>query len=116
MKRRPTDDEILAREGIWQGTIRELRQRMADFTVDSVRFGALSPETRSGSPNDRRVTKRSEEVVTAVFVRDRVGYEQLQLFTKASDGGPLEGPDLARASRMGRSWVRRSPKSALQSV
>lgn len=85
---------MLARDGIWRGPIRELRQRMADFTVDGIRFGELSPSTVSGSPHDRRLTKRSEEIVTAAFILGRLGHERVKLTTKAADGQSLERPDL----------------------
>lgn len=64
----------------------ELRTRMVDFTVDGVRFGTLLPETKSGSPHDRRLEKKSEEIVTAAFILGRLGYEGVQLITKAHDG------------------------------
>ena len=91
---RQTDDEIVRRGDIWRGTILELHARKADFTVDGVRFGTLLVETKSGSPHDRRLTKRSEEIVTAAFILGRLGYEGVDLITKANDGADLERPDL----------------------
>lgn len=94
MKSKSTDDEILARGDVWHGPVRDLRERMSNFTVDGTRFGTLSPETRSGSRHDRRLTKRSEEIVTAVFILGRLGYSHVQLLTKTHDGIELERPDL----------------------
>lgn len=94
MSLRPTDDEIIAHGDIWNGIILELRTRMADFAVDGKRFGSLLPETISGSSHDRRLTKRSEEIVTAAFILGRLGYENVQIFTRSSNGMSLERPDL----------------------
>jgi hypothetical protein len=91
---RPSDDEIIARGDIWRGPILELRKRMADFIVDGVRFGELLPETKSGSVHDRRLTKRSEEIVTAAFILGRLGYERVHIFTRDADGKDLERSDL----------------------
>jgi hypothetical protein len=89
-----TDDEIIARGDIWGGEILELRQRIVDFTVDGVRYGTQLWPTRSGSPHDRRLDKRSEEIATAAFILGRLGYRNVTIVTRASDGSPLERPDL----------------------
>lgn len=59
MTRKLTGDEIMARDGLWRGVIRKLRQRMNDFTFDGV--ASIPPETRSGSKHDRRLTTASTE-------------------------------------------------------
>ncbi|HKU68849.1 MAG TPA: hypothetical protein VJP85_13830 [Candidatus Baltobacteraceae bacterium] len=71
-----------------------MRKHMAEFTVDGVRFGELLPETKSGSVHDRRLTKRSEEIVTAAFIFGRLGYQRVQIFTRDTDGKDLERSDL----------------------
>jgi hypothetical protein len=40
---------------------------MNNFTFDGIRFGAMQSETRSGSMNDERLTRRSEAIVTAAW-------------------------------------------------
>lgn len=90
---RPTDDEIIARGDILHGKILEMWQRRADFTVDGIRYGSQLPETRSGSPHDDRLTKRSEEIVTAAFILGRLGYERVRISTRDADGRSLERPD-----------------------
>jgi hypothetical protein len=92
--RRRTDDEIIAQGDIWRGDTLELRQRMSDFTVDGVRFGAQLADTRSGSKHDRRLSKESEEVVTAAFILGRLGYSRVRLSSKDESGRKLERPDL----------------------
>lgn len=88
------DDEIIAEGTIWRGQALELRQRMANFTVDGDRYGTLLAQTRSGSVHDRRLSKKWTEIATAAFVLGRLGYEGVQFFTKSRDGADLERPDL----------------------
>ncbi len=94
MNVRLTDDEIIAHGDIWKGDILEMQRRRADFTVDGQRYGSLLPETRSGSPHDERLTKRSEEIVTGAFILARLGYKRIQILTRDPNGVSLERPDL----------------------
>jgi hypothetical protein len=88
-----THDELIA-AGIWSGKILEVRQRMAEYTVDGVRFGTMELETKSGSPNDVHLEKRISEITTAAMVFSYLGYEGIQLISVSRDGKPLERPDL----------------------
>jgi hypothetical protein len=67
---------------------------MAEFAVDGVRFGTLLPDTISGSVHDRRLSKATEEVVTAAFVLGRLGLADLEIVTRDQSGKKLERPDL----------------------
>ena len=88
-----THDELIA-AGIWSGKILEVRQRMAEYTVDGVRFGTMELETKSGSPNDVHLEKRISEITTAAMVSSYLGYEGIQLISVSRDGKPLERPNL----------------------
>lgn len=88
-----THDELIA-AGIWSGAILEIRQRMAEYIVDGVRFGTVELETKSGSPNDIYLEKGISEVTTAAMVLSRLGMENVELFSLDVSGKPLESPDL----------------------
>lgn len=88
-----THDELIA-EGIWSGKVLEVRQRMADYTVDGVRFGTMELETKSGSPNDVHLEKRISEIATAAMVFSYLRFEGVALISVGPDAKPLERPDL----------------------
>ena len=88
-----THDELIA-AGIWSGKILEVRRRMADYTVDGVRFGTIELETKTGSPNDTHLEKRISEITTAAMVFSYLGYEGVELISVGPDSKPLERPDL----------------------
>ncbi|MGA7202302.1 MAG: hypothetical protein WBX26_10765 [Candidatus Cybelea sp.] len=88
-----THDEIIA-AGIWSGKILEVRRRMADFTVDGVRFGTMELETKSGSPNDVHLAKRISEITTAAMDFSYLRNEGIALISIGPDAKPLERPDL----------------------
>ena len=88
-----THDELIA-AGIWSGKILEVRQRMADYTVDGVRFGTIELETKSGSPNDVHLEKRISEITTAALTFSYLRYEGVALISVGPGAKPLERPDL----------------------
>ena len=59
MTRKLTGERNHGPRRTWRGVIRNLRQRMNDFTFDGV--ASIPPETRSGSKHDRRLTTASTE-------------------------------------------------------
>jgi hypothetical protein len=88
-----TYDELIA-AGIWSGNMLDVRQRMADYTVDGVRFGTIELETKSGSPNDVHLEKRISEITTAALAFSYLRYEGVALISVGPDAKPLERPDL----------------------
>jgi hypothetical protein len=88
-----THDELIA-AGIWSGETLAVRARMADYSINSNRFGAMHLRTKSGSPNDVHLDKRTSEVVTAAMVLARAGFERVGLISLDVYGNPLESPDL----------------------
>lgn len=87
-----TYDELLSRGAWGTGSVREIRVRECEYTVDGVRLGGLEFETFTGSPNDTRFSKARAEIETAAFLLARLGYEHVLLFTRDSAGKKLPGP------------------------
>ena len=88
-----THDELIA-AGIWSGKILEVRQRMADYTVDGVRFGTIELETKAALPTTciwRRGYLKSRRPPWP-FRTSR--YEGVELISVGPDAKPLERPDL----------------------
>jgi hypothetical protein len=90
---RMTHDELIA-ASIWSGPALEFRNRMAEYLVDGSRFGAMEMRTRSGSPNDVHLDKRTSEITKACMLFSYLKVEGVQIRSLDANGKPLERPDL----------------------
>jgi hypothetical protein len=88
-----TYDDLIDAEN-WSGENLEMRKRMAEYLVDGSRFGAMALKTRSGSPNDVHLDKRTKELLTACMVFSYLKMKNIQLCSLDPHGRSLERPDL----------------------
>jgi len=86
--------DLLIAQGNWSGDVLAAHERMADFSVDGSRFGAMPLLTKTASPNDTHLDKRTSEITTAAKIFSRLGYENIAFTTVGIDGKRLGRPDL----------------------
>jgi hypothetical protein len=88
-----TNDDLIA-AGIWSGEYLEMRARMGEYLLDGSRFGVMELNTKSGSPNDVHLDKRTSEVTAACTLFSNLKMEDVHLRSIDPCGLPLERPDL----------------------
>ncbi|GEM_PF-3147493 len=89
-----TIDDFLARGIYGAGNDERIYRRIAEFTVDGERLGAIPFDSVSGSRNDPRLSDRRAEIQSAAYTLARLGYQRVPLISRSAEGAKLESPDL----------------------